>query len=66
MTFQKIEHPKAPSANDLELARHIGRELANAQPGTERHTLLSAMFKLMNAKALQAAHSAYDETLCAH
>lgn len=66
MTFQKIEHPKAPSPNDLELARHIGRELALALPNTERHALLTAWFKLMNAKALQAAHAAYDETLCAH
>jgi hypothetical protein len=66
MSFEKLEIPNKPAPADLALASHIGRELAMSQPGTERHALLSAWFKLMNANALAAAHKAYDETLCAH
>lgn len=64
--FERIEFPKgaAPSAADLELATHIGRELALAIPGTERHILLSRWCGLMNAKARKAADAAYDAALC--
>lgn len=65
-SFEKMIFPEAPKDGELELARHIGRELAASVPGTDRNALLQSWFKLMNAKALAEAHKAYDETLCAH
>lgn len=67
--FEGIEFPKkaaAPSAADLELAAHIGREFALSVPGSDRHAMLGAWFKLMNAEARKAAHAAYDAALCSH
>jgi hypothetical protein len=65
-SFEKLVFPEAPKGADIELAAHIGRELAASVPGTDRHSLLTAWFKLMNAKARAAAHEAYDNALCAH